>query len=85
MILWRWIKACWKKLLNWRRGKMTQSEFNENMVPGYFHGQSERSLEDALIDASEKAKGYRKGTYRVVHIEVEVDDSIHDYKVLLGP
>jgi hypothetical protein len=55
------------------------------MAPGYFPGQSDKSLEDALIDASEKAKGYRKGPYRVVHIEVNVADSIHDYKVLLGP
>jgi len=65
---------------------MEQSNgFDERGAPGFFPGESTKSLEDALINASDNAKGYRKGTYRVVHIEVNVDDSIHDYKVLLGP
>jgi hypothetical protein len=52
----------------------------EEPVPG--HG---RTLKDALDDASENAKGKRKGWYHVKRIEVDVQDSIHEYKVLIGP
>ena len=63
---------------------MTERENFHLMQPGYFEGCGE-SLEVALHDASEKAKNSRKGWYHVVKIEVEVGDSLHDYKVLLGP
>jgi hypothetical protein len=43
------------------------------------------TLHDALVDASEKAKGKKKGWYRVIQIDVDVQDSIHEYKVIIGP
>ncbi len=39
----------------------------------------------AADDASEKAKQHGKGWYRVSEIQVKVDDSVHDYKVILAP
>jgi hypothetical protein len=44
-----------------------------------------RTLDDALVDASEKAKRKQKGWYRVIEIDVDVQDSIHEYKVIIGP
>jgi hypothetical protein len=43
------------------------------------------TLHDALVDASEKAKRKQKGWYRVIQIDVDVQDSIHEYKVIIGP
>jgi hypothetical protein len=43
-----------------------------------------KTLDEALHKASEKAKAHRKGWYRVVEWSVRVDDSIHEYKVMLG-
>jgi hypothetical protein len=43
------------------------------------------TLHDALEDASEKAKKKQKGWYRVIQIDVDVQDSIHEYKVIIGP
>jgi hypothetical protein len=63
----------------------TQDDYDNRMTQGYFTGHSDKSLEEALYNASENAKGFRKGPYRVVHIEIDVDKSIHDYKVLIGP
>jgi hypothetical protein len=59
-----------------------QSDFDERMTQGYVTGYSEESLADALVDASNKAP---RGQYRVLQIEINVDESIHDYKVLIGP
>ena len=43
------------------------------------------TLHDALGKASDKAKAKQKGWYRVVEIDVLVDDSIHEYKVIISP
>jgi hypothetical protein len=44
------------------------------------------SLEEALEAAGDKAKRTRgAGFYEIVKLQVEVGDSLHDYKVLLGP
>jgi putative intracellular protease/amidase len=50
----------------------------------YFEGCGE-SLDVALHNASEKAKSTRQGWYHLVKIEVDVGDSLHDYKVLICP
>jgi hypothetical protein len=51
--------------------------------PGNFEGTG-KTLEEALHNASEKAKASRKGWYRIVKTEVDVQDSIHEYKVIIG-
>ena len=51
----------------------------EQPVPG-----NGPTLKDALEDASERAKGKRKGWYHVIKIEIDVQDSIHEYHVLIG-
>jgi hypothetical protein len=60
------------------------SEGDTGGVPGYFEGHG-LTFDDALLDASEKAKGFRQGWYRVVTLDVLVGDSLHDYKAILGP
>lgn len=42
------------------------------------------TIDEAAKKASEKAKHHGKGYYSVT-IQANVDDSIHDYKVILAP
>jgi hypothetical protein len=55
----------------------------DQQPPGTYEGHG-KTLQEALEDASEHAKNDRKGWYRVVKTEVDVQDSIHEYKVLIG-
>jgi hypothetical protein len=51
----------------------------------FFSGRGE-TLEEALEAAGDKAKRTSgNGFYEIVKVQVEVGDSLHDYKVLLGP
>ena len=59
-------------------------ELFDDMATGFFEGEG-KSFAEALEDASNKAKNSRKGWYQVHKTQVDVADSIHDYKVLIGP
>jgi hypothetical protein len=52
--------------------------------PDHFDGKGP-TLHDALVVASEKAKRKQKGWHQVIQIDVDVQDSIHEYKVIIGP
>ncbi len=53
------------------------------MTEGQYEGNG-KTFQEAAEKASDKAKVHSKGWYRVVEIQVNVQDSVHDYKVILG-
>jgi len=56
---------------------------NGGEMPDRYEG-SGKTFQEAAEKASEKAKVHGKGWYRVTEIQVNVGDSVHDYKVFLG-